>query len=465
MDKHINHKQAATIEFWTFIGCIILSFITVLSEGTSLRYALFPHLLAGAMYLAFYFYLGPVFEKDAPIARGPVFFTLAAAVAITLTATAPLHLCALLSVKLLLIYFNRHKNRRENLLAHETVLLFGLWLFTLSCCWLLNINRVIKIFFFLCPPQLIVAYLLAAYALAPWLWTQKQRKLRYFGCMFLVSTLSLLCVLLQIYLFESTGFTTSTGNIVIYHTDENAIVPGFVGTFILQMLLVRPVAWNAYRKRHQQTQTEIYTLKTELGQSDAHLNFLKSQINPHFLFNALNTLYGTALQEHAERTSEGIQKLGDMMRLMLQENMQDNILLTRDLEYLRNYISLQELRTATSPAITIETQIEDPERDLLITPMLLIPFVENAFKHGISLVNTSHIKTTLQTQGSTLYFDVQNSVHPKPENDPEKEHSGIGLENVKQRLLLLYPGKHELVIRENAREFFVHLTLQLTTIH
>jgi LytS/YehU family sensor histidine kinase len=93
--------------------------------------------------------------------------------------------------------------------------------------------------------------------------------------------------------------------------------------------------------------------------------------------------------------------------------------------------------------------------------MLLIPFVENAFKHGISLREPSHIKITLQTQGHKLYFDVHNSIHVKPDNDPEKDKSGIGLNNVKQRLELLYPHKHELIIRETGKEFFIHLTIDL----
>ena len=93
--------------------------------------------------------------------------------------------------------------------------------------------------------------------------------------------------------------------------------------------------------------------------------------------------------------------------------------------------------------------------------MLLIPFVENAFKHGISQLNPSHIKVTLQTSGNTLYFDVHNSIHIRNDNDPERGQSGIGLENVKQRLTLLYPGRHELIIRKNAKEFFIHLTIQL----
>jgi len=227
-----------------------------------------------------------------------------------------------------------------------------------------------------------------------------------------------------------------------------------------QLAISAPLAWYIYKNRDE-TEQQIFSLKKELGKSDASLGFLKSQINPHFLFNALNTLYGTALQEKAERTGEGIQKLGDMMRFMLQENMQDKISLSRDIDYLNNYIELQKLRTSVSVDIVISTQIEENFSPLQIAPMLLIPFVENAFKHGISLQSPSHIRVTLQTRGTMLYFDVNNSIHLKADGDPEKLQSGIGLPNVRQRLDLFYPGKHELIIRESAKEFFVHLTLNL----
>ncbi|RZL34576.1 MAG: histidine kinase [Pedobacter sp.] len=239
------------------------------------------------------------------------------------------------------------------------------------------------------------------------------------------------------------------------------IIPiALILTSIGLICITTPLSWYIYKHKFEK-QTEIQMLKTELGKSDASLNFLKSQINPHFLFNALNTLFGTALQENAERTGEGIQKLGDMMRFMLHENTQDKISLTREVEYLNNYIDLQKLRTSRSGDIRIESHIEEQLNSLQITPMLLIPFIENAFKHGISLQQPSYIKMTLQTKERTLFFDVSNSIYIKADNDPEKLKSGIGLENVKQRLALLYPEKHELIIRESANEFFVHLTLQL----
>lgn len=234
----------------------------------------------------------------------------------------------------------------------------------------------------------------------------------------------------------------------------------YFALWICLNLFMIPLAIFVYRRQKERI-AQLVNLKTELGQTSAGLNFLRSQINPHFLFNILNTLYGTALQEGAERTSAGIQKLGDMMRFMLHENNQDRILLAREIEYLRNYIDLQLLRTATSPAITVECDINDVLESTYISPMLLIPFVENAFKHGISLNEKSWIKVSLHESQGNLYFDVHNSIHRKPESDPEQRHSGVGLDNVKQRLAMLYSKRHELMIRETAQEYFVHLTVQL----
>jgi LytS/YehU family sensor histidine kinase len=211
-----------------------------------------------------------------------------------------------------------------------------------------------------------------------------------------------------------------------------------------------------------QGKEDLYTLKKELGQSHANLDFLRSQINPHFLFNALNTIYGTAIQEKAERTCEAVERLGEMMRFMLQENLQEKISLTREIEYINHYISLQKLRTDQNPIVKIDACIEPQETHAQISPMLLIPFVENAFKHGISLREPSHIRVSLDMKDKKLYFDVNNSKHTRPDNDPEKNKSGIGLSNVKQRLQLLYPGKHELIIRETGKDFFVHLTIELS---
>lgn len=251
------------------------------------------------------------------------------------------------------------------------------------------------------------------------------------------------------------------GLALLIMTHDPAVAVGFnVGQVGLHLVVTAPLSWLVYRRRLRRLQA-VSGLQQELGQSAANLDMLRAQINPHFLFNALNTLYGTALQENGERTAQGIQMLGDMMRFMLHENHQPRILLEREIDYLRNYIDLQSLRTATSSGISLEARLSEAPAGVQIAPMLLIPFVENAFKHGISLQHKSWIKVTLHCEDSTLYFDVYNSTHDRPAPGLAGEASGIGLANVRQRLQLLYPERHELLIRHTQDEYFVHLTVQL----
>ena len=239
---------------------------------------------------------------------------------------------------------------------------------------------------------------------------------------------------------------------------EILIAGAVAAVFILAVFY--PLAQVLFTKYHGVLE-RIDSLSNKLDQSSASLQFLRSQINPHFLFNALNTLYGTALQENAEKTAEGIQKLGDLMRFMLHENNQDRIPVEREKEYLINYVDLQSLRTKGQEQIEIlfNRSVEPCRGE--IAPMMLIPFVENAFKHGISAHKKSWVKISLRCMEGEVHLDINNSIHRSTGEDPEKISSGIGLQNVRQRLNLLYPQKHELIIRENEMEYFVHLSIQL----
>jgi LytS/YehU family sensor histidine kinase len=241
------------------------------------------------------------------------------------------------------------------------------------------------------------------------------------------------------------------------------ILAGF-GIAALIMVVVIPLS-NLFFNKYESVLGQINTLTVRVDQGSANLDFLRSQINPHFLFNALNTLYGTSLQENAERTSEGIQKLGDMMRFMLHENNREKIPVEREKEYLVNYVDLQMLRIKDQENVEIIFQRSNEDCTGEIAPMLLIPFVENAFKHGISLQKKSWVKISLRCLAGSVHLDVNNSIHRAKDDDPEHKASGIGLANVRQRLQLLYPNKHELIIRENEMEYFVHLSIQLRHPH
>ena len=151
--------------------------------------------------------------------------------------------------------------------------------------------------------------------------------------------------------------------------------------------------------------------------------------------------------------------LGDMMRFMLHENTQDFIPMNSEIEYLKNYIALQKLRTQTSPDLLIEDNITGLDCTHQIAPMLLIPFVENAFKHGISFTEKSWIKIELDCSPGHIIFEIANSVHPSIYDNPERENSGIGLKNVEQRLKILYKGKHEFMHGITGNEYIVKLKI------
>ncbi|MDQ6482285.1 histidine kinase [Dyadobacter sp. LHD-138] len=213
----------------------------------------------------------------------------------------------------------------------------------------------------------------------------------------------------------------------------------------------------AYIRKNQQKQHQI--LQTEVSTKSAALSSLRSQINPHFLFNALNSLYALALKENSEQTADGIQKLGDMMRFILHENNHERITLKSEVEYLHNYVEIQRMRLDESQDIEIRVNIQEPELEISIAPMLLNPFIENAFKHGISFKKPSWIYITLTMDANKIYFKVHNSFHKQTGIDPEERMGGIGLENVRKRLALIYPDNHVLDIQKSESDFFVALTL------
>jgi len=234
---------------------------------------------------------------------------------------------------------------------------------------------------------------------------------------------------------------------------------GFVFCMAVQLLIITPISWLVYQRKKDELQL-LRGAEKAIAKSKADLQFLRSQINPHFLFNVLNTLYGTALQENAGRTASGIQKLGDMMRFMLHENHLEFIHMSKEIEYLKNYVALQKLRTQSSSEIIIEENIIDQNCNHKIAPMLLIPLVENAFKHGISLKEKSWIQINLECNEKNILFEVRNSMHPRRDNDPEEERSGIGFKNVLERLKLIYGGKFQISVNGDGKEFFVQLSIQ-----
>jgi two-component system LytT family sensor kinase len=191
---------------------------------------------------------------------------------------------------------------------------------------------------------------------------------------------------------------------------------------------------------------------------NAELNFLKLQINPHFLFNTLNSIYSQAHLK-SEQTEYSILKFSQIMRYVLYDSTTDKIPLTRDLEYVRNYIDLQKLRISKN--ITIRYEVTGATDDLLIAPLLLITFIENAFKHGISYTMPSAINVQITVTGAELFLVVSNTIIRKMKFPDQKESGGVGLANARRRLDVLYPGLYRLDINDSNNVYVVNLRIAL----
>ena len=189
----------------------------------------------------------------------------------------------------------------------------------------------------------------------------------------------------------------------------------------------------------------------------AELLNLKSQINPHFLFNSLNSIYSLSNKNPDKRSAQAIVKLSDMMLYMLYESSENTVALEKEIEYLNNYIELQRLRL--KEGIPVVFNISGEINDKVIAPLLLIPFVENAFKHGISYQNDSFITIELKVGDDFLNFKTTNSI--SADVIEKEKSSGIGLENVRRRLEVLYPNRHKLEIVKSDSIFSIELQIQL----
>lgn len=190
----------------------------------------------------------------------------------------------------------------------------------------------------------------------------------------------------------------------------------------------------------------------------SELKALKSQINPHFLFNSLNSIYSLSRKE-SKLVPDKIVQLSDLMRHILYDSEVDFIPLERELEMIRNYIELQNLRTQEGRKIEMETRGE--MKGKMIAPLLLLPFVENSFKHGLKGgAEKTFVNIKLEVSGNVLNFEIENS-KGKQQSLVESKYKGIGIENVKRRLELIYPNMYLLKISDKEEVFKVLLQLQM----
>lgn len=192
---------------------------------------------------------------------------------------------------------------------------------------------------------------------------------------------------------------------------------------------------------------------------EAELEQLRSQVNPHFLFNTLNTLYAFALKEKSDKTADCIAKLANLMRFLIDDMEKESISLDSEIGYIEDYIQLQSMRSAVKHKIDIKVTA-DEEAEYLIAPMLLIPFVENAFKHGINPKKKSEFTFHAKAEKGDMQFVIENTIDRNFEAFYKEKGFGIGIENVKKRLDHEYPGSHNLSIAETDNKFIVILKIQ-----
>jgi len=219
------------------------------------------------------------------------------------------------------------------------------------------------------------------------------------------------------------------------HALRRIVRPVFSSLFILAASTSYVLLMEWFKNERKKKDIQNENLMSELS-------FLKSQVSPHFLFNTLNNIYSLSLS-NSDLTSNAIMKLSLLLRYMLYEADAKQVSLDKEIEYVSNYIELQKMRIRDGVTISFITRGDFASK--LIEPMLLIPFIENAFKHGINYSKTSDINIEITLSGNELLLRVENTIN---NNTKQPEASGIGLSNVKRRLSLLYPDLHMLDIEE-----------------
>jgi two-component system, LytTR family, sensor kinase len=237
--------------------------------------------------------------------------------------------------------------------------------------------------------------------------------------------------------------------------------PGFILTVFNNRILFFPplaflIASFIFRFVRDRIEYEKLEKERKSERLTAELKFLRSQISPHFLFNMMSNMVSLARQK-SDLLESSLLKLSDLLRYMLYESDKDRFLISNEITYLKSYVELQQLRFGED--VNLHLEIKESKEDCFIEPMLLIPFVENAFKHGIGIVINPFINIILEIKNHQLFFSVSNNYNRS--NISKDLNSGIGIMNVKNRLNLLYPGKNKLMIQDDGNTYTVNLNLEM----
>ena len=230
---------------------------------------------------------------------------------------------------------------------------------------------------------------------------------------------------------------------------------GALMRMIFQLLFYAAIG-TSYRLISDRMKEDEQVKEQENERLKSELSFLRSQISPHFMFNVLNSVVSLSRRK-PEMVEPVVVKLSELMRYMIYETNDSIVPISKELAYLESYIDLQKIRFGDD--IQIDFKHELGPKSSQIEPMLLIPFVENAFKHGVGFIENPTIEIELKDSAKELYFKVANKKGASI-NEIKDESSGIGLANVKRRLELLYPTNHRLEVLDSGSDFIISLTIQ-----
>jgi two-component system, LytTR family, sensor kinase len=234
--------------------------------------------------------------------------------------------------------------------------------------------------------------------------------------------------------------------------------PKFIFIFFrsfLWLVLINLISTVFLMQKRIREQSE-HTQKINEEKLKTELELLKAQINPHFLFNALNNIYSLAYMK-SDQAPESILELSQMLRYVIEDCKNEKVPIKSEIEYIKNYITFQKMKSQEEQNISFDYRKVD--NGIQIAPMLFIPFLENSFKYSrIEELNNAYIQIKLRSNKNELKFDIQNS---KPENNGVKSGQGTGIKNVKQRLEIIYPDNFFLQIEDTKNEYMVNLGIIL----
>lgn len=284
-----------------------------------------------------------------------------------------------------------------------------------------------------------VVYMTSFYALVPFLFFRGHKIL------YLVSTLALITLLNSRFFFADVSMLPAPAKDGFYV---------LMGTTIFIHLIVALAAFalrNYLRSHNIQIQLEEERRKS----AEAELTWLKNQLNPHFLFNSLNNI-SSLTQIDPDQAQDAIAQLSDLLRYALYESNKPSVPLMGEVEFMQNYISMMKLRCSSLTTVSVDFPASCSS-SVSIAPLLFISFIENAFKHGVSNNLASEINIFLQVKDSGLVFECRNTNLPK--GDSDHSGSGIGLENTRRRLELLYPNKYEWEQKIENDQFIIRVAI------